>query len=92
MDEADHFYTGRIVADPAVLVGKPVIKGTRIAVEHVIEQRTDEPDFNQLFEVCPDLTMDDVRAPGLRLALTRGETVCPASETMRDSDCHAHLP
>jgi uncharacterized protein (DUF433 family) len=27
----------RIVVDPAVLVGKPVVKGTRIAVELVIE-------------------------------------------------------
>jgi uncharacterized protein (DUF433 family) len=26
----------RIVADPAVLVGKPVIKGTRLAVEFIV--------------------------------------------------------
>ncbi len=30
-------YGDRIIVDPEILVGKPVIKGTRLAVEFIIE-------------------------------------------------------
>src|SRR5579885_3019677 len=55
-------YQDRITADPNILVGKPTIRGTRIAVEHVLQQLADEPDVAILFEVFPDLTVEDVRA------------------------------
>jgi uncharacterized protein (DUF433 family) len=72
-------FQGRIVADPDVLIGKPVVKGTRIAVEHVLEQLADNPDIKELFEVYPDLTLEDVRAClAYAYALTAGETVEPA--------------
>ena len=29
----------RIIVDPQILVGKPVVKGTRLAVEFIIELR-----------------------------------------------------
>ncbi len=68
-------YADRIVADPAILVGKPVIRGTRIAVEHVLEQLADNPDLQELFEVYPDLTLEDVQAClAYAQALAAGET------------------
>jgi uncharacterized protein (DUF433 family) len=54
--------TERIVEDPAVLGGKPVVKGTRIAVELVLEYLAHNPNFAELFTDYPRLTMDDVRA------------------------------
>ena len=52
----------RIVMDPHVLVGKPVIKGTRIAVEFVIDLLgrgwTDE----QILQEYDHLTKDDIQA------------------------------
>jgi len=55
-------YQGRIVTDPDILVGKPRIRGTRIAVEHVLDQLADTPDIGELFAAFPDLTLADVQA------------------------------
>jgi uncharacterized protein (DUF433 family) len=52
----------RIVQDPQILVGKPVVKGTRIAVEVVLDYLAHNPDFDELFADYPRLTMEDVKA------------------------------
>ena len=43
------------------MVGKPVVKGTRIPVEMVLGQLAYRPDLAELFARFPDLTVDDVR-------------------------------
>jgi uncharacterized protein (DUF433 family) len=53
---------GRIIQDPAILSGKPVIRGTRIPVDVILEYLAHDPDFDELFADYPRLTMDDVRA------------------------------
>lgn len=55
-------YADRIIRDPEILVGKPVVKGTRIAVEVVLEYLAHNPNFGDLFADYPRLTMEDVRA------------------------------
>jgi uncharacterized protein (DUF433 family) len=52
----------RIVRDPAILVGKPVIRGTRIPVARVLGHLALTPDFTDLFAAYPELTIDDVKA------------------------------
>ncbi len=52
----------RIVRDPEILAGKPVVKGTRIPVELVLNYLANNPDFHELFADYPRLTMDDVKA------------------------------
>ena len=52
---------GRIIQDPDIMVGKPVIEGTRIPVEMVLGQLAYNPDLAELFARFPDLTVDDVR-------------------------------
>jgi uncharacterized protein (DUF433 family) len=52
----------RIVADPAVLVGKPVIKGTRIAVEFVVELLAEGWSHDEMLRNYPQLTHDDILA------------------------------
>lgn len=52
----------RIIQDPSILAGKPVIKGTRISVEVVLDYLASNPDFDELFADYPRLTMDDVTA------------------------------
>ena len=55
-------YKERIVRDPGVMVGKPVVKGTRIPVELVLGWLAENPDLNELFAAYPELTRDDVKA------------------------------
>src|SRR5690242_6863531 len=57
-----HHYYDRIVVDPDILGGKPVVKGTRIPVEIVVERLADDLDLNTLFEDYPRLTKEDVQA------------------------------
>ena len=52
----------RIVRDPRVMVGKPVVRGTRIPVETILEQLAFNLDLDDLFGAYPELTVDDVKA------------------------------
>lgn len=52
----------RIVADPTVLVGKPVIRGTRMAVEFVLELLAEGWSNDDILRNYPHLTLDDLYA------------------------------
>ena len=52
----------RIVRIPGLVGGKPVIKGTRIPVEMILERLTYDLDLTTLFEDYPDLTEKDIKA------------------------------
>jgi uncharacterized protein (DUF433 family) len=69
MKEDQRLYQERIIADPRILAGKPVVKGTRIAVDLVLEELAQNPAIDELLAAHPDLTRDDVRAC---LAYARG--------------------
>lgn len=53
---------GRIIRDPDIMVGKPVVKGTRIPVALVLGQLAHNPDLQELFAAYPHLTIADVQA------------------------------
>ncbi|MDB5288949.1 MAG: antitoxin [Phycisphaerales bacterium] len=52
----------RIELKPQVLCGKPVVKGTRISVEHVIKLLADGWSEADLLRSYPHLTSEDVKA------------------------------
>jgi len=52
----------RIVIDPAILAGKPVIKGTRLAVEFVIGLLAQGWSESEILRNYPGLTHEDVQA------------------------------
>jgi uncharacterized protein (DUF433 family) len=52
----------RITSDPAVLVGKPVIKGTRISVELILGWLANGWTYEQLLEAYPHITREDILA------------------------------
>lgn len=62
MDKKHAALLDRITQDPDVMVGKPVIRGTRVPVERVLQHLADNPDVNDVFEAFPHLTMEDVQA------------------------------
>ncbi|HVC33009.1 MAG TPA: DUF433 domain-containing protein [Chloroflexota bacterium] len=71
-------YQNRIVVDPSVLVGKPVVRGTRIPVELVLKRLSQDLDLRTLFEAYPRLTPEDVMAClAYAEALVEGEEVHP---------------
>lgn len=51
-----------IVSDKQVLLGKPTIKGTRIAVELILELLQNGWTENQILESYPALSADSLRA------------------------------
>lgn len=52
----------RITTDPKVLVGKPVIKGTRISVELIVDLLAEGWTTQQILDSYPNLTAEDIRA------------------------------
>ena len=53
---------GRIQSNPAVLAGKPVVAGTRITVELILEKLAAGESTDQLLEAHPRLTRDGIQA------------------------------
>ena len=58
----DTDWRDRIVVDPNVLVGKPVIKGTRMSVEFVVDLLARGWTFDQILHDYDHLTPEDIRA------------------------------
>jgi len=52
----------RITIDPQVLVGKPVVKGTRVAVELIVDLLAAGWTQEQILDSYPTLQAEDVRA------------------------------
>jgi len=52
----------RIVQDPGVMMGKPVIRGTRIPVELILRRLGAGDDVAGILADHPRLTEDDIRA------------------------------
>jgi uncharacterized protein (DUF433 family) len=53
---------GRIVVDERIMVGKPIISGTRITVEAVIKRLAEGFTTEELLEEYPRLREGDVKA------------------------------
>jgi uncharacterized protein (DUF433 family) len=52
----------RITYDPAILGGKPVIKGTRISVQFILELLAAKMSIDEILTEYPHLTREDVLA------------------------------
>ncbi len=68
----------RIGIDPAVLVGKPVIKGTRLAVEFIVGLLGQGWTVDEVLEDYPWITREDIQA-----------CLAYASEMMQSEKVHA---
>jgi uncharacterized protein (DUF433 family) len=52
----------RIIADPKIMFGKPVVAGTRITVEHILRCLAAGETPEDIAADYPPLTLDDIRA------------------------------
>ncbi len=54
--------TDRIIVNPKILGGKPVIRGTRIPVYLILELLSAGYDFTRIIKAYPTLTEADIKA------------------------------
>lgn len=52
----------RITLNPDILVGKPTIKGTRLAVEFIIDLLAQGWSHDEILRNYPGLTIEDIQA------------------------------
>lgn len=70
----------RIAIDPGILAGKPVVKGTRLSVELVLDLVASGCSEAEILTSYPGLTHDDILACVAYAAeIVRGERVFPIS-------------
>jgi uncharacterized protein (DUF433 family) len=55
-------YKDRITVNPEIMLGKPIIKGTRITVELILKKLSEGMTFEELLAAYPHLTRDDLLA------------------------------
>jgi uncharacterized protein (DUF433 family) len=65
-----------IVSDPRVMMGKPVVAGTRITVESILERLSAGEPERQLLDAHPRLTEEGIRAAlAFAAAALKGDVV-----------------
>ena len=70
----------RIVVDPRVMAGKPIIRGTRVPVELIVRMLSQGISEADILAEYPRLQLDDVRAAlGYAAKVLAGEDVFPLS-------------
>lgn len=70
-----------IISDPSIMMGKPVIGGTRITVELMLEKLAAGETGEQILSAHPHLPQDAIRA-----ALTFAAEACSAAPSSRFSN------
>jgi uncharacterized protein (DUF433 family) len=67
-----------IVSDPAVMMGKPVVAGTRVTVELILEKAAAGESVEQILAAHPRLTRPAVLAAfGFAARALRADTIYP---------------
>ena len=78
MEEVTLDWQERIVIDPDVLVGKPILRDTRLAVEFIIDLLAQGWTETEILRNYPGLTHEDVQAClGYASATLQAEKVYP---------------
>ncbi|MBM4328660.1 MAG: DUF433 domain-containing protein [Deltaproteobacteria bacterium] len=68
----------RIVVDSNILVGKPVIKGTRLSVQFIVDLLAEACSEEDILKNCPGLTKENIQAClGYASAFVKAEKVYP---------------
>lgn len=72
-----------IISDPSVMMGKPVIAGTRITVELIVEKLAAGETFDQILEAHPRLTREAIQeALAFAAEALRADVIYPVSTSV----------
>jgi len=72
-----------IQSDPSVMMGKPVIAGTRVPVEIILEKLAAGETIEQILEAHPRLTREGIRAAlSFAAEVLRADVVYPVDEAI----------
>jgi uncharacterized protein (DUF433 family) len=76
-------YSERIVRDPKICGGQPVIKGTRIRIKVILDNLAQGMDIEEISKSYPSLTLTDVQAVISFAAASASEEHCyPVPESL----------
>lgn len=77
-------YRGIIQSEPSIMMGKPVITGTRITVELILEKLAAGETIEQILEAYPRLTRDAIKAAlAFASEVLRADVIYPLPEMVR---------
>jgi uncharacterized protein (DUF433 family) len=77
-------YREMVVSNPGVMMGKPVIAGTRITVELILEKLAAGETVEQILDAHPRLNQDAVRAAlSFAADALRADVIYPLETTVR---------
>ena len=75
-------YRGIVVSRPDVMMGKPIINGTRITVELILEKLASGETIEQIIDAHPRLNVDAIRAAlAFAAQVLRADVVYPSEIT-----------
>ena len=75
---------GMIQSDPSIMMGKPVIAGTRVTVELILEKLAASETVEQILEAHPRLTREGILAAlAFAAEALRADVVYPLPESAR---------
>ena len=76
-------YKNLIVSDPNIMIGKPVVKGTRITVELILEKLAAGETIEQILDAYLRLTHEGIHAALTFAAeVLKGDVVYPVNEAV----------
>ena len=71
----------RIVVNPKIMVGKPIIRGTRIPVDAILNRLADGMTISDILEEYPNITEEDIKAALIYVShVISGEQIIPMLE------------
>ncbi len=71
----------RIMVDPRIMVGKPIIKGTRIPVEQIVRDLAEGMSFDDIMDAYPRIKSEDIYA-----------ALAYAADTIANEDIEVSIP
>ena len=55
-------YRHRIESTPEIMLGKPIVKGTRITVEIILKKLAEGASKEEILQIYPHITIEDINA------------------------------